>query len=168
MLSLPKERCLVDTGDYVEEITTHMSTTWEKAQSQVKRAQKKQKQQHDKHAHPATFSSGDRVFVYMPAKTTGKTQKFAGSVVLANMSVRVLWNRSTSPSVCGWYAVVFVFFTPSNRYTSNISDDKKAVPRSESSSDGTPWRGTTSVTSNFAIVKAVWSSAGNASGHFVR
>ena len=54
-----------------------MSTTWEKAQSQVKRAQKKQKQQHDKHAHPATFSSGDRVFMYMPAKTTGKTQKFA-------------------------------------------------------------------------------------------
>ena len=77
MLSLPKERCLIDVGDYIEEITTHMSTAWERAQGQVKKAQKKQKQQHDKHAHPATFSNGDRVFVYMPAKTTGKTRKFA-------------------------------------------------------------------------------------------
>ena len=31
----------------------------------------------DKHACPATFPNGDRAFTYMPAKTTGKTWKFA-------------------------------------------------------------------------------------------
>ena len=31
MLSLPKERCLVDVGDYIEEIATHMSTAWGRA-----------------------------------------------------------------------------------------------------------------------------------------
>ena len=63
------------TGGYIEEITTYMPTAWERVQGQVKKAQKKQKQ-HDKYACPATFISGDRAFVNMPAKTTVKTRKF--------------------------------------------------------------------------------------------
>ena len=59
------------------EVMVHMSAAWEKVQGRVKSTQKRQKQQHDKHVRPTTFSCGDRVFVYMPAKTAGKTRKFA-------------------------------------------------------------------------------------------
>ena len=74
---VPQERASIEIGGYTEEVTKRMSDAWETARQQVQKAQKRQKQNHDRNARPATFSSGDRVFVYMPAKTTGKTRKFA-------------------------------------------------------------------------------------------
>ena len=45
MLRLPKECYQLDLGDYTEEITSRMSAAWDEAQTQVRKAQKKQKQQ---------------------------------------------------------------------------------------------------------------------------
>ena len=50
---------------------------WELARENVKRAQKQQKRQYDRHARPKDFKPGDRVFVYMPGAKRGKAYKFA-------------------------------------------------------------------------------------------
>ena len=44
---------------------------------QVQKAQQRQKHQHDRRAQDPGFRVGDRVFVYMPAKKSGKAHKFA-------------------------------------------------------------------------------------------
>ena len=73
----PQERTPLDIGSYTEEaVTKRMQDALKKAQEQVRRAQKRQKQLHDRHARPDTFTVGERVFVYMPAKVTGKMRKF--------------------------------------------------------------------------------------------
>ena len=54
-----------------------MSEAWQSANEQITKAQKQQKGQHDRHARPATFKSGDRVFVYMPGFRTGKAYKLS-------------------------------------------------------------------------------------------
>ena len=48
---------------------------WELAWQSVKKAQQKQKMQHDKKARDFTFSPGDRIFVYMPAIRSGPAYK---------------------------------------------------------------------------------------------
>ena len=70
---VPQEWKSVVLGGYTEEVTERMSAAWEMARHHVRKAQERQKQQC---ARPATFSCGDRVFAYMPAKVTGKTRKF--------------------------------------------------------------------------------------------
>ena len=47
------------------------------AQDNVRKAQQKQKRQHDRRAKEPKFRKGDRVFVYMPAAKRGKAHKFA-------------------------------------------------------------------------------------------
>ena len=87
------------------------------------------------------------------------------SVVLASIEIRVRLYLSTSPSVWGCYAVVWY---PRSICTSFISPDRKARPRSDNTSLGTPWRDTTSSTSSLAIVADVWSGTANTSDHLVR
>lgn len=74
--SLRKEWCVIDMGDYIEEFITHGYCMVE---------HKAKWSRHSKNSSMTsiltllhcTFSSSDRVFVSMLAKTTGKTRKFA-------------------------------------------------------------------------------------------
>ena len=53
-----------------------MAEAWELAQSQVEKAQQRQKKQHSQLSTDAEFHVGDRVYMYMPAEKRGKTYKF--------------------------------------------------------------------------------------------
>ena len=67
----------VNLDDYRTEISQRMALAWSCAREQIKKAQKRQKQQHDRHAKDPNFQVGDRVFVYMPAAGQGEAYKFA-------------------------------------------------------------------------------------------
>lgn len=77
MLEPTQERTNLDVDDYIREISLRMSSAWKTAQAKIKEAQKKQKYQHDKKARDPRVFEGDRVFVYSPAKWSGKAYKFA-------------------------------------------------------------------------------------------
>ena len=47
------------------------------ARQNVRKAQKRQKHQYDRHAVPPKYHVGDRVFLYQPSAIQGKTRKFA-------------------------------------------------------------------------------------------
>ena len=77
MLSPPASRHHVELDDFKTEMTIHMSKAWELARTSVKKAQGRQKQQHDRRAKSVEFKPGDRVFVFMPGAKRGKAYKFA-------------------------------------------------------------------------------------------
>ena len=77
MLSPPVRRSEVDLDDFKTMMTSHMAEAWELARSSVKKAQKRQKQWHDRQSKPAEFKPGDRVFIHMPGAKRGKAHKFA-------------------------------------------------------------------------------------------
>ena len=52
-----------------------MSSAWKIAQENLRKAQKKQKTQHDKRARNTVFTVIDCVFVYMPAIRSGPAYK---------------------------------------------------------------------------------------------
>ena len=60
---------------YMAEIEQRMRAAWDDAQKAVQKAQQHQKIQHDKRATAVPFKEGDRVYVFMPRKLTGKTRK---------------------------------------------------------------------------------------------
>ena len=76
-LSPPPSRQVLDLDDYKSELTTGLAEAWELAQANVRKAQQRQKKQHDRRARGPEFHIGDRVFVYMPAAKRGKAYKFA-------------------------------------------------------------------------------------------
>lgn len=76
-LSKPIDRCYLDADDYKSELVLNLSEAWERAQQNVRKAQKKQRKQHDKRVRMPKFAVGDRVFVYKPSAKTGKAYKFA-------------------------------------------------------------------------------------------
>ena len=76
-LSMSTSRQLLDHDDYKTEIATGLAEAWQLAQTNVRKAQQKQKKQHDRRAKGPEFRLGDRVFVYMPAAKRGKAYKFA-------------------------------------------------------------------------------------------
>ena len=57
----------IDLSDYKMELSSSMVEAWEIARTSIKKAQRRQKQQHDRKARDPKFVIGDRVFVYMPA-----------------------------------------------------------------------------------------------------
>ena len=67
----------INLDDYRTEMSQRMALAWNCAREQIKKAQKRQKQQHDRHAKDPNFQVGDRVFVYMLAAGQGEAYKFA-------------------------------------------------------------------------------------------
>ena len=98
---------LFQFDDYKSEMMQSLGEAWKLAQENIGKAQKSQKEQHDKKARDAKFSVGERVFVFMPAKKTGKAYKFAKPFegpyrVLAtydNGADVCLVDKPTSPSI---------------------------------------------------------------------
>ena len=76
-LSKPRNPYQIDLDDYRIELVAGLSEAWQLAQSEIKKAQKHQKKQHDKKAKDETFNVGDRVMIFMPHETTGKRRKLA-------------------------------------------------------------------------------------------
>ena len=76
-LSKPRNPYQIDLDDYKTELVAGLSKAWQLAQSEIKKAQKHQKKQHDKKAKDETFTVGDRVMIFMPHETTGKKRKLA-------------------------------------------------------------------------------------------
>ena len=67
----------IDLSDYKMELSSSMAEAWEIARTSIKKAQRRQKQQHDRKARDPKFVIGDRVFVYMPASKSSQAYKFA-------------------------------------------------------------------------------------------
>ena len=63
-LSPPVDREPFAFDDYKSLAVDRMSEAWQSANEQITKAQKRQKGQHDCHARPATFKSGDRVYIH--------------------------------------------------------------------------------------------------------
>ena len=76
-LNPPVDRVTLNLADYQTEVAIRMSNAWESAKVAIKRAQKQQKTQYDKRAKDPKVSVGDTVFVYFPAKKSGRAYKFA-------------------------------------------------------------------------------------------
>jgi len=78
----PVMQSIICLDDYKSQMPQALSSTWKLAQENVKKAQQKQKVQHDKRAEDIKFCPGDRVpgdrvFVYMPAIKTEPTFKLS-------------------------------------------------------------------------------------------
>ena len=76
-LSMSTSHQLLDLDDYKTELVTGLAEAWQLAQTNVRKAQQKQKKQHDRRAKGHEFRLGDQVFVYMPAAKRAKAYKFA-------------------------------------------------------------------------------------------
>ena len=70
-------RDLVQLDDYKSRMMHAMGEAWDLAQRALKKAQARQKKQHDKHVRNADFRLGERVYVFMPALKSGPTRKLA-------------------------------------------------------------------------------------------
>ena len=77
VINAPFSLATTNMDDYRIEMTQRMASTWECARQQISKAQKKQKQQHDRNAKDPGFQVGERVFVYMPAAGQGEAYKFS-------------------------------------------------------------------------------------------
>ena len=60
---------------YMEEISVRMAEAWRTAKDCIQQAQEKQRRQHDKGRRPTEFQEGETVYLFMPAKLTGKERK---------------------------------------------------------------------------------------------
>ncbi len=76
-LDQPATREVLDLDTYKGEVAARMQDAWSLAQTQVKKAQKRQKDTFDRQAKPPSYSVGERVFVYMPGAKATKAYKFA-------------------------------------------------------------------------------------------
>ena len=77
VLCPPTGRQAVGLDDYKSVMMLEMGSAWAQAQKAVKKAQKRQKCQHDRTSKNADFQVGDLVFVCMPASKTGHMRKLA-------------------------------------------------------------------------------------------
>ena len=72
----PQSTPVVGTAEgYLSEFTERMAEAWRSAQDCIQQAQRRQQRQYDKGRVPTQFQEGDIVYVFMPAKTTGKERK---------------------------------------------------------------------------------------------
>ena len=76
-LNTPRTCYQVDLDDYKTDLVTNLTEAWQLARQNIKQAQRKQKQQYDRHSKIPKFRVGERVFVYMPNAKQGKNWKFA-------------------------------------------------------------------------------------------
>ena len=76
-LNTPRTCYQVDLDDYKTDLVTNLTEAWQLARQNIKQAQRKQKQQYDRHSKIPKFQVGERVFVYMPNAKQGKNWKFA-------------------------------------------------------------------------------------------
>ena len=76
-LSFPVDRMQVDLSSYKSEVSSNLTEAWKLAQEKIKKAQARQKNQHDKFVKNDKFSEGDVVFLYDPLLKSGKAYKFA-------------------------------------------------------------------------------------------
>jgi len=60
--------------DYKTELTQRMAEAWNCAREQIKNAQKRQRQQHDKHTKYPDFQVWERVFLNMPVSLPGSSR----------------------------------------------------------------------------------------------
>ena len=60
---------------YCEEFAQRMATAWADAQTNVEKAQLRQKRYHDQIREATQFQEGEVVYVFMPSRMTGKKQK---------------------------------------------------------------------------------------------
>ena len=64
-LTKPHNPYQIDLDDYKIELVAGLSEAWRLAQAEIKKAQKRQKNQHDKKAKDVSFQVGDRVMIFM-------------------------------------------------------------------------------------------------------
>lgn len=76
-LSRPLTPYQVDISDYQTELVVGLSEAWKIAQTNIARAQCRQKAQHDKRLRDLRLKVGDRVMIYMPHEASGKQRKLA-------------------------------------------------------------------------------------------
>ena len=76
-MSFPVDRAQVDLSSYKSEVSSSLTEAWKLAQERIKKAQTRQKKQHDKFVKNNNFSEGDVVFLYDPSLKSGKAYKFA-------------------------------------------------------------------------------------------
>ena len=69
--------CPVYLEDYREQLMAMLSSAREIAASNIQRAQKRYKHQHDCHARPSNFRVGDWVFVWFPQDESGRFRKLS-------------------------------------------------------------------------------------------
>ena len=77
VLMVPSTREVVQLADYTSELAVGLAEAWELARVHVRKAQRRQKAQHDRRATDPPFRVGDRVFVLMPGEKRGKAYKLA-------------------------------------------------------------------------------------------
>ena len=65
-LSKPRTVYQTEFPDYGMELIAHLSDAWASAHRNIKKAQNKQKTQHDKHSEVPKIKLEDRVMVYFP------------------------------------------------------------------------------------------------------
>ena len=76
-LACPTSVYVVDVDDYKSELVRGLTSAWETAAECIKAAQDHQKAVYDRGAKEMDYKVGDRVLVYMPHESTGKTAKLA-------------------------------------------------------------------------------------------
>ena len=77
ILSQPPQRTIIDIDTYKTEVTVNLQEAWELARKNIKKAQRQQKTQYDRHTRDPTYRVGDRVFLYTPSVKSGPAYKFA-------------------------------------------------------------------------------------------
>ncbi len=70
-------RYIVDISDYKVEVVQNLSFAWSQAREHIQAAQSKQKRAYDRSASKnVSFRIGERVWIFVPAVTPGRTKKF--------------------------------------------------------------------------------------------
>ena len=93
----PSGREVMCLDDYKSILCREMQVAWDQVQQAVLKAQKQQKQQHNRETKNADFNTGDRVFVYMPA--TNWTDAKTGPAILKTIlshGKAPKWSKSTA------------------------------------------------------------------------
>ena len=77
VLNPKKTRTTQNLKEYGLDLHQKMTDAWDLARQSIGRAQRRQKDMHDKNARTPTFREGERVFLFKPAEKTGEARKFA-------------------------------------------------------------------------------------------
>ena len=77
ILDPPAQRETVALDDYQTAMTQRMGKVWAIAQRNLRKAKKRQKYHHNRHARDVTFGVGERVFIHTPTLKNGPAYKLA-------------------------------------------------------------------------------------------
>ena len=98
----------------------------------------------------------------------GRCRDHVGEEVEARRAVfKRMWNLSSIPLACEWYAVVVMCWMLSKLQTAAHTEDVNCGPLSDVSASGTPKRPTQCCKNTVAMPRAVVSATGTASGQRV-